>query len=216
MQCLAAWLKESDVLNDESGFVDTYREFNRNIHRAHWSHTYGEIELFQRTLDALGMKGIKPESVLRRYRQLIENVTKPDPGVIEVLKFLRERRMKTALLTNERSARIEMFVRKTKIEGLLDAIVVSEEVGVEKPHPLIFEQVRRRLGVEFAEIVIFGDSETADGGGKKLGMKFVLVKAYKVPAWSWDAGSRVEPDYEVEKISKKEIERCLIALEERP
>jgi len=214
LRSLAVWLKEKGILRDEKTFVNTYEKFNRALHRPHWSHTYGEIELFQRTLDKLGIREIEPEEVLMRYRWLIEEGTKPDPDVIEAFKFLRENGMKIALLTNERASRIEMFVRKTGIVDFLDAVVVSERVGVEKPHPLIFEEVRRRLEVEFSEMVIFGDSEITDGGGQELGMKFVLVKCYKDPTWDWGGGSCVKPDYVMGKVSKREIERCLKALEE--
>ncbi len=212
---LASWLKKKGVLREEDAFISAYKEFNRIIHHDHWSHTYGEVEWFRRTVNALRIEGISPEEVLIRYRQLIEEKTKPDPDVIKTFRFLRRRGIKVALLSNERSARMKMFLKRTKVKSLLDAIVVSEEEGVEKPHPLMFEKVSRELGIKFSEMIMFGDSEVTDGGGKKLGLRFVLVKAYKDPSWDWGEGSAAEPDYVVEKITRKEIERCLKAFEEK-
>jgi len=213
LQDLTAWLRAKGFLKNKQIFINTYKEFNRTIHYLHWSHAFGELEWFKRTLDTLGIKRVQPREVLSKYRQLFEEKTQPDLDVIETLRFLRRRRIKVALLSDERSACIKMFIRKTKIGDLLDAVVVSEEVGVEKPHPLIFEEVKRRLGIGFSEMVMFGDSEITDGGGKSLGMKFVLVKIYKDPSWIWSKGQTVEPDYVLEKVTRREVEKCLEALE---
>ena len=211
---LASILKEEGILQDEEAFIDLYREFSRKIHNPHWSHTYGEVEWFKRALNALGIREVKPEEVLERYRRLVEEKTRPDPDLIEAFKFLRAKRLKVALLSDERSARVEMFLRRTGMEDLFDAVVVSEEVGVEKPHPLIFETLRKRLKVKFSEIAIFGDDEVTDGGGKRLGMKFILVKRYKDPTWGWGEGTQVKPDYILERITKRAVEKCLKALQE--
>lgn len=209
---LALWLMERGVLKDELSFIDTYTRFNMTIHHPHWSHAFGEIELFGRTIDTLSMQGVQPKKILNKYRELFEARTHPDPDVIEAFRFLKERGIKTALISNERSACVEMFTRRTGMGSLLDAAVVSEEVGVEKPHPIIFGEVKRRLGVEFPEMVIFGDSEVTDGGGKKLGMKYVLVEAYRDPGWAWGKGNVVEPDYTIERVTRREVERCLKAI----
>jgi len=212
LQDLATWLKRKGILEDEQIFIDTYKGFNRHLHRPHWSHTFGEIELFEETLKALGIKNFEPSEALSKYRQFLEDRTKPDPDVIETLRFLRERGIKVALFTNERSERIKMLTRRTKMGNLMDATVISEEVGVEKPHPLMFKAVKKKLGVEFPEMVMFGDSEITDGAGKRLGMKFVLVKAYKEPEWNWSQGPVASPDYVIEKVTRQNVEKCLEAL----
>jgi len=209
---LATWLKRKGIFEDERVFIDTYKGFNRRLHRPHWSHTFGELELFEETLKALGINGVEPSEALSKYRQLLEDRTKPDPDVTEALRFLRERGIKVALLSDERSERIKMFIRRTKIGNLIDATVISEEVSVEKPHPLMFEEVKRKLGVEFPEMIMFGDNETTDGAGKRLGMKFVLVKAYRDPEWNWSQGPAVSPDYVIEKVTRQNIEKCLETL----
>lgn len=47
----------------------------------------------------------------------------------------------------------------------LDEIVISEEVGVRKPRPEIFEETARRLGVAPAEMLHVGDNLDADVAG---------------------------------------------------
>lgn len=210
---LGSWLKNNGALTDEGAFTETYREFNRTIHLPHWSHTYGEVEWFDKTLKALKVNRVTPEEVIGRYRELLEEKTKPDMNVIDTFRFLKEMDMKVGLLSNERSARIAMFLRRTGLGRLAHAVIVSEEVGAEKPHPRVFEEMRRRLGVSFSEMAVFGDSEISDGGGQRLGTKFILVKAYKDPSWDWAKGFPANPDYIVEKVTRTEIERCLAYLD---
>lgn len=137
------------------------------------------------------------------------NRWKLDNDVIEAFNFLRGKGIKIALLTNERVDKIEAFIRKTGLVNSLNSVVISEQVGMEKPNPAIFTEVSKRLGVKCEEIVMFGDNEIADGGAKRLGMKFVLVTAYKNPEWQWESGSTIQPDYVMEKVNKKEMEKCL-------
>jgi len=212
LQDLAIWLKRKGIFEDERVLVDVYKGFNRRLHCPHWSHTFGELELFEGTLKALRIKNFEPSEALSKYRQILEERTKPDPDVTETLRFLRERGIKVALLTDEKSERIKMFIKRTKIGNFIDATVISEEVGVEKPHPLMFREVKRKLGVEFPEMIMFGDNEATDGAGKRLGMKFVLVKAYKDPEWNWSQGPTFSPDYVIEKITRQNAEKCLETL----
>jgi len=212
LQNLATWLKRRGIFEDERTFIDAYKGLNRCLHRPHWSHTFGELELFEKTLKALEIKNVKPSEALNMYRQSLEDGTRPDPDVTDALRFLRERGIKVALLTNERSERIKMFIKRTKIGNLIDATVISEEVGVEKPRPLMFKEVKKKLNVQFPAMIMFGDSEIADGAGKKLGMKFVLVKAYKDPEWNWSQGPAFSPDCVIEKVTRQNLEKCLEAL----
>jgi len=58
----------------------------------------------------------------------------------------------------------------------LDAIVVSEEVGVRKPRKEIFDEALRRLGVSAAEAVHVGDNLAADvAGAAAVGMKAIWL-----------------------------------------
>ena len=209
LQALAHWLRKMKIGAEESSFLKTYKHFNKTLHQPHWSHAFGEIELFKRTLDKLGVVKGNSSEILDKYRELFEANIHPDVDVIETFTHLKGKDMKIALISDERSAFIEMFIKKTKIEMFLDAVIISEAVGVEKPNPIIFMEAKRVLSVDFSEMVIFGDNELTDGGGKLLGMKFVLVKAYRDPSWSWGKGKTVEPDYIIERVTRQEIEKCL-------
>ena len=57
-------------------------------------------------------------------------------------------------------------------------IVISEEVGVMKPHPKIFDHSTELVGVPRNNILYVGDSITSDvNGGMKAGWKVAWYKS---------------------------------------
>jgi len=67
-------------------------------------------------------------------------------------------------------------LRKLGINQFFNAVLVSEEVGLRKPHIKIFEETLRRLGVKAEEAVYVGDSPLEDmQGAKDAGMKTIFV-----------------------------------------
>ena len=68
-----------------------------------------------------------------------------------------------------------------KLQGLgiseyIKYIVTSEEVGVEKPNPKIFQRALKKLNLELEDVIMIGDDENKDIiGSQNLG-----IKSYKV------------------------------------
>ena len=80
----------------------------------------------------------------------------------------------------------------------IDALVVSSEVGWEKPHPAIFQEALRRLGVDAKEAVFVGDMVWPDvQGAQALGMKAVLTHQYRQE----DPGD-AKPDLVIDRLSE--------------
>lgn len=63
---------------------------------------------------------------------------------------------------------VEVQYEKFEKSGLKDCfahIVLSEEVGCQKPNPLIFEEALRMNGLDASEVVMIGDSFSSDIAG---------------------------------------------------
>jgi len=68
------------------------------------------------------------------------------------------------------------------LEGLIDATISSSEYGLMKPHPGIFAEALRRLGVVPSDAVMVGDSVSHDvEGGLRAGMGAVLLHRDETP-----------------------------------
>ena len=133
----------------------------------------------------------------------------PDPDVIEAFQFLQEQGINIALLSNERVARVEMYLEQTQMRPFFETIVVSEEIGIEKPDLRIFQEVLAHLHIPGEELAMFGDNDIADGACKQLGITFVLVTGYRNAAWIWEQGASHQPNYMIEKITRPALQEFL-------
>ena len=106
-----------------------------------------------------------------------DDMTLPEDAAL-VLETLRSR-FKIGLITNGPS-----HIQRHKIErfGLaerMDLLVVSEEFGVHKPDPAIFQHALAQLGVAADEALFVGDSLEHDlRGAMAAGLPFVWFNRY--------------------------------------
>lgn len=69
-------------------------------------------------------------------------------------------------------------LEKLEATKLIDFLVTSEEVGYEKPEPIIFEKALKKLHLEKSEVIMIGDDQLKDiEGAKSFG-----IKAFKFQA----------------------------------
>lgn len=107
----------------------------------------------------------------------------PFPGTIELLQALRRRRIKTGLITNGDSAMQRSKIAALGIEPLLDVIVISSEVGVQKPEPSIFNLTLGELGCTAAEAWFVGDHPDQDvRGATTAGLRAFWIPTGSAPS----------------------------------
>jgi 2-haloacid dehalogenase len=92
----------------------------------------------------------------------------PYPDAAETLQRLRQRGLKTGILSNGSPRMLASAARSAGLDGLLDVVLSVEEVGVYKPHPSVYRLPCDRLGVWPAEIV-FVTANGWDAWGAKAG-----------------------------------------------
>ncbi|ROO85364.1 HAD superfamily hydrolase (TIGR01493 family)/HAD superfamily hydrolase (TIGR01509 family)/HAD superfamily hydrolase (TIGR01549 family) [Actinocorallia herbida] len=99
---------------------------------------------------------------------------RPYPDAEKTLHALRERGIRLAVVSN-----IGWDPRPVlKFHGLdryFDVLILSYEVGVEKPDPRIFQAACDELGLPPADVLMVGDDRQADTGAAALGCRVHLV-----------------------------------------
>ena len=154
---------------------------------------------------------LKPEQAIKVWRNYQKSILPSNPRVKSALTWAKSQGLKTAILSNDRAERLYALIRSHNVQNLLDAVVVSEEVRVEKPCTKIFKICLKRLRTKGKEAIMFGDNPVSDGACKKLGMKFVLVTKYKAP-FSWERGKAYKPDFIIKEVNKKNVQLAVKAL----
>ncbi|XP_072977750.1 uncharacterized protein [Typha angustifolia] len=82
----------------------------------------------------------------------------------EAMRILKDAGVKLAVVSNF-DTRLRKLLKDLKVAELFDAIVISSEVGYEKPAAEIFKIALDQIGVEAGKAVHVGDEEKADKTG---------------------------------------------------
>lgn len=96
-----------------------------------------------------------------------------DHTLMAYIRSLRPR-YKTGLLSNAMNNLRAALTVEYPILDAFDAIVISGEVGVMKPHPAIYRLAAERLGVQPSEAIFVDDSIQNIHGAQAAGMRAVL------------------------------------------
>jgi len=98
-------------------------------------------------------------------------------GVFEVLQAIRKEGYRIGMIANGDSAGCWNIIEATSLQDYFNAIVISEEVGIEKPDKKIFEVALARLGAKPENAVMVGNRIDTDIlGANSFGMKSVWFR----------------------------------------
>lgn len=99
-------------------------------------------------------------------------------GTKQTLRYLRSLGYRLGLISNwDESARA--VLARNGLDEELDEIIISSEVGIEKPNPDIFRMALAKGGVTANESLYIGDNYYDDViGSQKIGMHCLLINGY--------------------------------------
>ncbi len=114
------------------------------------------------------------ERVTSAYRGAYQSGWTCLAGAPELLAELKRRALRIAIVTNNIQSEQVAKLRRLNLEPFVDALVVSEAVGVSKPDAGIFSHALREVGAAAEAAVMLGDSWSADiEGAIGAGMRAV-------------------------------------------
>ncbi len=96
--------------------------------------------------------------------------------VIEFLKMLKERKIKTGIATSNSMELAKLVIESNGLDHYFDAVHTSCEVNKGKPEPDIFLHVAKNLGVNPCNCLVFEDIPEGIMAGKRAGMKVCAVE----------------------------------------
>jgi len=124
----------------------------------------------------------------------------------QVLEWLRKRKLKTGLVSNNHSTDFHsQLLQKHDIENYFTSIVVSSTIGIRKPHKSIFLYCLNQLKAKPENAIFVGDEPIQDvKGAKNVGMRCIWIKRKDWPE------VQVQPDWTVSSLS--EVEEIIATL----
>ena len=127
-------------------------------------------ERFQRLFHHFGerLSNARTEEIALTYRETYRVARRPVRGALELLERL-SKEAKIGIVSNNLLEEQLVKLRFLRMDAYIDELVVSEETGVAKPDPKIFEIALVRLGGAPEKAVMVGDSfETDIRGAHRL------------------------------------------------
>ncbi|MEJ8645969.1 HAD-IA family hydrolase [Streptomyces sp. MS1.HAVA.3] len=101
-------------------------------------------------------------------RHMTPAAWQPYPDTEPTLRELRRRGVPVAVVSNI-GWDLRPIFRAHGLDALVDAYVLSFELGAQKPDPVVFRTACDQLGLAPADVLMVGDDRTADGGARALG-----------------------------------------------
>lgn len=103
-------------------------------------------------------------------------VIKLKPGVIELLRLLKEHNIKTGIATSNSRNLTEAFLKAANAIDYFDVIVTSGEVTIGKPAPDIYLHAASVLNVANNKCIVFEDLPAGLLAGNRAGMTTCAVE----------------------------------------
>ena len=185
-QLLAARLRR-DVPEATVLIEKVSRAVDDEIQRDYASGREEEVEiagLYDAALRALGLE-LDP-AVIEQVMELEQDgwigAVHVGPDVIATLQALRAEGLRLGIVSNA-AYLPRLMVGQMQALGLrqyFDGVTFSSEVGRRKPHPAIYQDALRKVGVEPTETLFVGDRVREDvQGPQRLGMRAVLTREWR-------------------------------------
>lgn len=179
------------------------------INQALWvKYQDGEVtakQLQEKRFEILALRvGFSPAKLNHRFLEAMVELSLPLEGVSDIIPLLAKK-AKLGIITNGFTQIQEARLDNTGLKKYFDWVVVSEEMGVAKPDPLIFESAFERMGkVNKSRILMVGDNPDSD----ILGANKVGIDSCWLNSENKTCSSSVMPTYEVR--SWRELARLLL------
>lgn len=135
----------------------------------------GEIaeDAFLAKLDAALQELLGRETHVHRFREALFNGLEPNPPMIELMRELRGRGLRMAMLTNNVREWEPLWRAMLPVDEIFEAVVDSGFVGHRKPERRIYEITVERIGVPFERCLFVDDLEPNILAAAELGMRAV-------------------------------------------
>lgn len=163
-------------------WLDKYKQVN---HRLWQKYQKGEVDRytlqrsrFKDSMIQLGISDDRSEEIGSTYMQVYRTYWRWIDGAEEALIDVAGR-YPVGFMTNGFQETQQSKIEFLDLKRFSDLFVISEEVGVMKPHPKVFDVATERSSVEREQIVYVGDSYSSDiVGGQNAGWKTAWYTAF--------------------------------------
>ena len=129
---------------------------NSSKHYNYFIRRYNRLELIEEEIPySLQFKYISA-AVMAYHKEKIDSIKVYD-DVVPCINALKKLSIKTAIITDGLPVKQYEKILRLGIDELIDLTVVSDEIGIRKPNPKLFDHCLKRFGLLGPETIYVGD-----------------------------------------------------------
>ena len=168
-----------------------------------------DILLISRDLSNISEKELPINKLIQiREKYLLDLVMDETiicPGVIEMLRKLKELNKVVAIVSSGSKKYIDLVLYKFKLEKFIDFIISGDQVKRGKPDPECYEHAYKYLNINYGqfskkECLVIEDTENGVIAASKSGLKILLV-----PSKFSVLPRSIKPDYTLKSLEQFDI-----------
>jgi putative hydrolase of the HAD superfamily len=173
-------------IHSATEFIDRYTENNHQL----WAKYHlGEIsketlraERFSKTFIELGIKpNLIPQQFEDDYVRMGPTRTNLFDGAANVLSYLQQK-YTLHIISNGFKETTLIKMRVSNLNSYFTNVIISEDVGVNKPNPTIFQYALAKAKAKKEESIMIGDSLEADiRGAQNFGIRAIYFNPLNIP-----------------------------------
>jgi 2-haloacid dehalogenase len=157
---------------------DEMERFLVEIDFASWNQQQDGGRPFAEGVSELSGRFPQHAALIRAYHEHWEDsVSGPIPGTVEILRALKAAGHPVYGLSNWSAETFPLAYRKYDVFRLLDGYIISGDVGVVKPDPLIFDLLLQQVGRPAAACLLIDDSVQNIETAQRLGFQTILFRS---------------------------------------
>ena len=134
-------------------------------------------DFWQVTEDSLdkSMKAYAIDSSMRNELLDLYKVLSPFSEVPEVLKSLKEKDLKLAILSNGTPALLDQLVKSNNLQNIFDDLFSIEEAGIYKPDTKVYDIPLKKYQIQKKEVAFLSSNTWDVSGGGNYGYNSIWV-----------------------------------------
>ncbi|SDJ90059.1 putative hydrolase of the HAD superfamily [Ferrimonas sediminum] len=183
-----------------------YQQRNRPLWVAYQNGEIGARELQRIRFEPwTGRLALSAAEINAAFLKAMAEVCQPLPGARTLLTALH-RQAQLGIITNGFTDLQQARLKNTNLEGLFSLLVISEQVGVAKPDPRIFDHAKSLMENSPAQrVLMVGDNPHSDIlGGQRAGFDTCWLNQHDRPC-----PDGIVPDFQVRSLP--ELQALLLA-----
>ena len=121
------------------------------------------------------MKAYKIDSSMKNELLYLYKILSPFNEVPEVLKTLKKKNLKLAILSNGTPSLLNQLIKSNNLENIFNDIFSIEEVGIYKPDSKVYDMPIKKYQIKKEEVVFLSSNTWDVSGGGNYGYNSIWV-----------------------------------------